>query len=36
MKNKKVYIIFIFISTAIIIFMGVNLGLKASKLVSEE
>ena len=36
MKNKKVYIIFIFISTAIIIFMGVNLGLKASKLVSDE
>ena len=35
MKNKKGYIIFLLVSTAIIVCMGVNLGLKASSLVSK-
>lgn len=37
MKNKKVlYFVFLFVATAIIVFMGVNLGMKASKIVSNE
>jgi hypothetical protein len=36
MKNKKGYIVFILVATAVIVFMGVNLGLKASSLVQEE
>ena len=35
MKNKKAYVIFIFVATAIIVFMGVNLGIKASSLVQK-
>lgn len=37
MKNKKVlYFLFILVATAIVVAMGVNLGMKASKIVSNE
>lgn len=37
MKNKRVlYILFLFVATALVVAMGVNLGMKASKMLSNE